>query len=358
MVAAVISALGYLGFTSGQILAGAKLMAGSVIDWAPADMSLTTFSILIIGVVIVAYTVLGGLKAVVYTDTVQWILLIGGLVVFAIPFTLMEVGGLRGLREALPPSHFSLLNVSPLTFLNWFITIAPIWVVGMTLYQRMFATRSVRDAQKAWFIAGLFEYPAMAFAGVFLGLMSRVLFPGVDAELGVPMLLTSVLPVGLTGIVVASYFSAIMSTADSCIIASSGNVVGDIIQRSPWRLEGTTLQVRASQVTTLVLGFAAILIASRFVMVLDAILQAYAFLVAGLFVPTLGAYFWPWATSKGAFWGMLTGGTTTLVLLVTRAPSPLGLDPSFWGILVSFLFFLPISLLTRNSEGTVPSSHA
>lgn len=358
LVAAVISALGYLGFTSGQILAGAKLMAGSMIDWAPAGMSVTTFSILIIGLVIVVYTVLGGLKAVVYTDTIQWIILIVGLVAFAIPFTLMEVGGLRGLREALPPSHFSLLHVSPLTFVNWFITIAPIWVVGMTLYQRMFATRSVRDAQKAWFIAGLFEYPAMAFAGVFLGLMSRVLFPGVDSELGVPMLLTSVLPMGLAGVVVASYFSAIMSTADSCIIASSGNVVGDIIQRSPWKLEGTRLQVRASQVTTLVLGLAAILIASRFVMVLDAILQAYAFLVAGLFVPTLGAYFWRGSTAQGAFWGMLTGGATTLALLVTGAPSPLGLDPSFWGILVSLFFFLPISLLTRNPEGKVRSSHA
>lgn len=345
LVAAVISAVGYLGFTSGQVLAGAKLMAGSMINWAPPGMDVITFSILIIGVVIVVYTVLGGLKAVIYTDTVQWIVLMVGLVAFAIPFTLHEVGGIRGLREALPASHFDLFNVAPLTFVNWFLTIAPIWVVGMTLYQRMFATRTTRDAQKAWFIAGLFEWPAMAFSGVILGLMSRVLFPGIDAELGVPMLLTSVLPMGLAGIVVASYFSAIMSTADSCIIASSGNVVGDIIQRSPFKLKGHRRQVRASQITTLALGAAAILIASRFVMVLDAILQAYSFLVAGLFVPTLGAYFWHRATGRGAFWGMITGGTTTLFLLVTRTPPPLGLDPSFWGILVSALFFVPVSLL-------------
>jgi SSS family solute:Na+ symporter len=314
-------------------------------------MDLTTFSILIIGIVIVVYTVLGGLKAVIYTDTVQWIILIVGLVAFAIPFTLLEVGGLPGLREALPQSHFSLLNLSPLTFVNWFITIAPIWIVGMTLYQRMFATRSVRDAQKAWFIAGLFEYPAMAFAGVFLGLMSRVLFPGIDPEMGVPTLLTAVLPVGLAGIVVASYFSAIMSTADSCIIASSGNLVSDLIQRSPWKLQDARKQVRASQIATLVLGLTAILIASRFAMVLDAILQAYAFLVAGLFVPTVGAYFWSRATGPGAFWGMITGGTTTLLLLVTGAPSPLGLDPSFWGIVVSLLFFVPISLMTPVPAG-------
>ncbi len=345
MVAAVISALGYLGFTSGQILAGAKLMAGSMINWSPPGMELTTFAILIIGTVIVVYTVLGGLKAVIYTDTVQWIVLMLGLVGFAIPFTLLEVGGIAGLREVLPRSHFDLFHLTPLQFANWFITIAPIWVVAMTLYQRMFATRTTREAQKAWFIAGLFEYPFMAFAGVILGLMSRVLFPGIDAELGVPMLLATVLPMGIAGIVVASYFSAIMSTADSCIIASSGNVVGDIIQRSPWKLEDHKAEVRVSQVVTLLLGVVAVLIASRFAMVLDAILQAYSFLVAGLFVPTLGAYFWDRASPRGAFWAMVIGGGTTLGLLVTGTTPPLGLDPSFWGILVSTVIFIPLSLL-------------
>ena len=356
LVAAIISAIGYLGFTSGQILAGAKLMSGSMIHWSPAGMSETTFATLIIGGVIVAYTVLGGLKAVIYTDTVQWIMLMVGLIFFALPFTLIKVGGLHGLRAALPASYFSLFHVRPLTFLNWFITIAPIWVVAMTLYQRMFATRSVRDAQKAWFIAGLFEWPAMAFAGVGLGMMSRVLFPGIDAELGVPRLLTHVLPAGVTGIVVASYFSAIMSTADSCIIASSGNVVSDVLQRSPWRLANTPALVRASQLATLGVGVLAILIASRFTMVLDAILQAYSFLVSGLFVPTLGAYFWRRSTGEGAFWGMICGGGTTLTLLITGATPPLGLDPSFWGILVSALVFVPVSLL--QSDATAPGEEA
>lgn len=346
LVAAVISALGYLGFTSGQILAGAKLMSGSLIDQAPWGMDVQTFAILLIGVVIVGYTVLGGLKAVIYTDTVQWIVLMFGLVVLALPFTLHEVGGVRGLVEALPPDHLSLTNVDPLTFVNWFITIAPIWVVAMTLYQRMYASPTVRDARKAWFIAGLFEYPVMAFSGAALGMMSSVLFPGIDGELGVPMLLTTILPAGLAGIVVASYFSAIMSTADSCLIASSGNLVSDVLQRSRWRIGEQSVLVRASQAATLLVGVGAVVIASRFTMVLDAILQAYSFLVAGLFVPTLGAYFWKRASARAAFWAMLAGGSTTLALLLTGVPSPLGLDPSFWGILVSAAVFIPLSLAT------------
>jgi SSS family solute:Na+ symporter len=48
VVAAIISALGYLGFTSGQILAGAKLMSGSRIDWAPPEMDVMTFFVLLV----------------------------------------------------------------------------------------------------------------------------------------------------------------------------------------------------------------------------------------------------------------------------------------------------------------------
>lgn len=354
LAAAVISALGYLGFTSGQILAGAKLMSGSLIDGSPFGMDPQTFAILLIGVVIVGYTVLGGLKAVIYTDTVQWIVLMVGLLFFALPFTLHEVGGISGLVAKLPADHLSLTNVSPLTLVNWFITIAPIWVVAMTLYQRMFASPTVKDAQKAWFIAGLFEYPVMAFAGAGLGMMSRVLFPGIDGELGVPMLLTTMLPAGLAGVVVAAYFSAIMSTADSCLIASSGNLVSDVLQRSPWKVTGQKRVVGASQIGTLAVGAGAVLIASRFTMVLDAILQAYSFLVAGLFVPTLGAYFWKRATSRGAFWAMVFGGGTTLALILTGAQSPLGLDPSFWGICVSAAIFVPLSLLGGEARAPAP----
>lgn len=354
LVAAVISAVGYLGFTSGQILAGAKLMSGSLLDAAPFGLDTQTFAVLLIGVVIVGYTVMGGLKAVIYTDTVQWLVLMLGLVGLAIPFTLREVGGLSGLADALPPGHLSLTNVDALTFLNWFVTIAPIWVVAMTLYQRMYASPTVRDARRAWFIAGLFEYPVMAFSGAALGMMSRVLFPDIDGELGVPMLLTTVLPVGVAGVVVASYFSAVMSTADSCLIASSGNLVGDVLQRSRWRIRDERLLVRASQGATLLVGLVAVLIASRFTMVLDAILQAYAFLVAGLFVPTLGAYFWKRSSATGAFWAMIAGGGTTLVLLLGGVPSPAGLDPGFWGIVVSASVFVPLSL--RSAPASEPSA--
>ncbi len=360
LLAAIISAIGYMGFTGAQVLAGAKLASVTVITRAPFGLSPLQFSLYVIALVTILYTAIGGLKAVIYTDTVQWIILLAGLILVTIPVVLWgELGGIASLRENLPPEFFSLGNIAPVTFINWMFTIVPIWLIGMTLYQRMFACRNEQEARRAWFIAGIFEYPVMAFMGVFLGMCARVMFPEVESEMGLPLLITHTLPVIVTGIVVASYFSAIMSTADSCLMAASGNVVNDIIVRRLRHPLADKTMMQLSQTATLVIGLLAIIIASSFEKVLEAILFAYSFMVSGLFVPTLGAYFWKGATAAGAFWGMIAGGTATLLLQlgVAGLPPPLaglGLEPSVYGIGVSAVVFVTVSIFTRPQVGGQP----
>jgi SSS family solute:Na+ symporter len=190
----------------------------------------------------------------------------------------------------------------------------------------------------------------MAFAGVALGMCARVLFPDVESEMGLPMLIREVLPIGVTGIVIAAYFSAIMSTADSCLMAASGNFVNDILQR--YLLPGASQRalIRISQAATLVIGVLAVLIAAQFEKVLDAMLYAYGFMVSGLFVPTLGAYFWKRSSAAGAIAGMLGGGLLTTLLQVKALPLPAAmaawkLDPACYGLALSALLFVAVSLL-------------
>jgi SSS family solute:Na+ symporter len=350
-LAAVISGIGYLGFTGAQILAGAKLMSATLFEKALFGLTPLEFSLYFIGFIIIAYTVLGGLKAVIYTDTVQWIVLLTGLIFFAMPLTIIKIGGFSSIKAALPAEFFTLTNISAVTFINWLVTIVPIWLIAMTLYQRMFAVKDVKDARKAWYIAGFFEYPIMAFVGVFLGMCGRILFPEADPEMGLPMTIKHVLPIGATGIVIASYFSAIMSTADSCLMASSGNFVNDLYKRHLIRNKPEKHYIKTSQLATLLIGIMAIVLASRFKMVLDAILYAYAFMVSGLFVPTLGAYFWKRRSSIGAFWGMLSGGLLTLLLIILNAELPFGLDATLFGILLSAVVFISVSLLFPDQKG-------
>ena len=350
LVAALISGIGYLGFTGAQMLAGAKLASATILQTNPFGMNPITFALLVIGVVTILYTVIGGLKAVIYTDTIQWILLLSGLIFVTIPATLIKIGGVSALKENLPPEYFSLSNISPVTFINWMVTIIPIWLIGMTLYQRMYACKNEKEAKKAWYIAGFFEYPVMAFTGVFLGMCARVVFPESEPEMALPTLIRDVLPAGVTGIVIASYFSAIMSTADSCLMASSGNFVNDIVERYFVKHISDKTSIRLSMLATLIVGTLAVLMAAQFNTVLNAILYAYAFMVSGLFVPTLGAYFWKKASSAGALAGMLTGGILTLLLLtkvfvLPEGMSKLKLDASVYGIVFSAITFVCVSLL-------------
>lgn len=355
LLAALISGIGYLGFTAAQMLAGAKLASATILQSNPFGLDPVQFALLVIALLTVLYTMLGGLKAVIYTDTVQWIVLLAGLLLVTVPVTLWKIGGLGTLGASLPPDFFSLSAIAPSTFINWMVTIVPIWFVGMTLYQRIYACRNEQDARKAWYIAGFFEYPVMAFTGVFLGMCARVVFPEADPESAMPMLISSVLPVGVAGIVTASYFSAIMSTADSCMMAASGNFTNDLLFRAKGGLKGGEVShLRISMLATLLIGLLALLLASRFTTVLDAILQAYAFMVSGLFVPTLGALFWKRGSSSGALMAMAGGGSLTLLVLseVLQVPAPLnelGLDPTVYGILFSALLFLGGSALFPDS---------
>lgn len=344
--AALISGIGYLGFTGGQILAGAKLAAGSVfLDMTAYDPM--SFSLFIIAVVILLYTVLGGIKAVIYTDTIQWIVLLGGLMFLGFPFALYELGGWEAVKAQLPASHFSLTNISFVTLVNWAFTIIPIWFIAMTLYQRVYASPNVKEAKRAFFIAGFFEYPLMAFVGVGLGMLGRVAFPESDSEMALPLMLNSVLPIGVTGFLMASYFSAVMSTADSCLIASSGNFTGDIILLFFKRKLTTKTVIRISQVVTLVVGVLAFLLASTFQSVLDIVLQAYGFMVSGLLVPTLVAYFSKKTDALAAGVSMVGGGGFTLTCILANIELPFGLDPTVYGLTLSAILYFTVYYLKK-----------
>ncbi len=341
LIAGIISAISYLGFTSSQILAGAKL-ASSTFDGLTLERAL-----FLMGAIAIVYTALGGLKAVIYTDTIQWIILMTGLIFVALPFTLQQVGGWETVKETLQSDFLSLGNVSWQQLVNWGFTIIPIWFVGMTLYQRIYAARDRRTAQRGWFIAGLFEYPLMAFIGVTLGMLSRVAVENgiiagftagtIDPEMGLPLLLKTILPVGFLGIVMSVYFSAIMSTADSCLMASSGNILTDVIGKHKHKNS-----LRYSQLLTLGVGVLALLLALKMENVLELMLLSYAFMVSGLIVPVLAALFTRNPSSRAALLSMIAGGTATTLLVLFNVPLPWGLDANIFGISFSLVVYLII----------------
>jgi len=215
LIAGIISLIGYIGFTSSQVLAGAKLAAATF----PAIT--TVEAVLLMGVVIIGYTVLGGLKAVIYTDTIQWIILMFGLIVIGIPLGYIKVGGWQAIVAYLPDNFLSLTNISFVQFFNWLITILPIWFVGMTLYQRIYASKDEKTAKEGVVHSRLVR---MACNGVY-GDYSRAVGQGsvrsghvyciwlcsgssIDEEIGLPLLLAHIFPSWIDG---AAYVLLLLS---------------------------------------------------------------------------------------------------------------------------------------------------
>ncbi|MBT29223.1 MAG: sodium:solute symporter [Thalassobius sp.] len=357
LVAGIISAIGYIGFTSSQLLAGAKLASATF-----PEVDLNT-ALIIMGVIAVVYTGIGGLKAVIYTDTIQWIILMSGLIFLGIPFAYEAVGGYEVIRETLGDDFFSLSNITWQQLANWAITIMPIWFIAMTLYQRIYASKSEQHAKKAWFIAGLFEWPLMAFMGVVLGLFSRVAYENgmfeeigyavgssIDAEMGLPILLNSILPAGLMGLMLSAYFSAILSTADSCLMAASGNVQTDILEKLFNLKQDTKSQLKVSQMVTIAIGAVALVLATTMTNVLEMMLYSYAFMVSGLLVPILVALYGKSPNSQAALLTMILGGTITVVLIVAEIPLPFDLDANIFGIAASAIIYFVVDKVSQPAE--------
>ncbi len=354
LVAAVVSIIGYVGFTSSQLLAGAKLASASF-----DGVNLET-ALVIMGALAVIYTSIGGIKAVIYTDTFQWIILMVGLFFIGVPMTYFKLGGWDVISKLLPREFFSLTNLTWIQFFNWMVTIIPIWFVGMTLYQRIYACPDEKTAKKAWHIAAFLEYPLMAFMGVILGMFSKVaLLSGVfseigaqnfDPELGLPLLIKYIFPVGLMGLILASYLSAVLSTADSCLMAASVSVINDVLAKLFLKKKEHQSSLVIGQLVTLVIGGLSLLLALHMESVLNLMLSSYSFMVSGLLVPIIAAFFFHSQNSLAALLSIISGGGLTLFLQFSNTELPYGLDANIFGISLSLVVFFVTQKINQRDK--------
>jgi len=347
-VAAVVVGLAWFTFVGGQVIAGGKLLQVTL------SMDLT-LAVLLSGSVILAYTVMGGLKAVIYTDVFQFVVLFIGVLFIAVPMGLIEVGGLSGITAyfSASPDTVSMIQwdaVGWKTALGWFFAIFPVWFISIAAMQRIVSARDERTARWSFFLTGVpIEWPLFAVGTTLIGMMARMLMPDLeDAELATPMLILELLPAGLAGIVIAAYMAAVMSTADSALIGPVAIFTNDIWRKRIRPHASNRSLVRVARVATIVLGVLAIGIAYLVPNVLDLILYAYTFGAAGLFFPMLGLLFWRRTTAKGAFWSMLAGGASAVAW--SAAGEPHGFAASYAGWVIGLPVLVIVSLMTEHSR--------
>jgi len=232
---------------------GMSLYAGAVVFHAFFGINVLT-SILIISVITAIYTVLGGLKAVVVTESVQTIILILGAIVltgFALA-ALPEhgVSTLAELKAHLKPGQLNMLHSRESlgllgeggfeSGLTWYACLLGYPVLGLwywcsdqTIVQRVLGAKSRHSAQMGPVFAGFLKILPV-FILVFPGVLAYVLFKdiiGADANQTLPVMIDLLLPTGLKGLMAATLLAALMSTIAAALNSSATLVAVDIVKR-------------------------------------------------------------------------------------------------------------------------------
>jgi SSS family solute:Na+ symporter len=288
--------------------------------------------------IVITYSTIGGMKAVVLTDIVQFLILS-----VAIPLTLFlgiqYVGGLGQIRSAVPPAHFTVLgdHYTIWTFLSLFLT----FILGETLVppylQRLFVGKSAKEAARGTLYSGLFSIPFFAIAGA-IGLVALALKPDVDPTLAMPFVIHEVLPIGLKGIVIAGIISIVMSSADSFLNSASVSFVNDLLiplGRAPRTERGRLL---TAKIVNLLVGTIALVFALSIHSILDILIYAYNFWAPVILVPLAAALFGIKATQKTFLIGAV-GGLIGVLVWNRLLEQPGGVDGLVVGVFTNAAAF-------------------
>ncbi|MEW6545859.1 MAG: sodium:solute symporter [Bacillota bacterium] len=304
-----------------------------------------TASMLVGGAIVLAYTTSGGMWAVSITDAVQFTFMTIGIFFLALPLGLAKVGGWAALTAKLEPHYFSLTNIGGKTILAYFLLFFFGIIIGQDIWQRVFTARNPRVARTGTILAGLYGiFYGVAMA--IIGMVALVLFPKLpDPQYALPMVAIHALPPGATGILLAAAISALMSTADGCMLASSTVLVTDLILPLSRRQFTDQDKQRLVRLFTFLAGLVAIVCAVWIQDILAALDLAYALLSGAIVVPIVAGFYWKRATWQGAMWAIGLGSLAVIVGLAREGLS--ATNPIIYGIITSIVVLVAASLLTR-----------
>jgi SSS family solute:Na+ symporter len=259
---------------------GMSLYAGAVVFESFFGINVYV-SIVLISIITAIYTVIGGLKAVMVTESVQTIILIlGALLLTCYGVVELEKHGITSValfRSSIKVGQLKMLHsaasvraLSPAgadTGLTWYAVLLgyPVlgiwyWCTDQTHVQRVLSARSMDDAQRGALFAGALKLLPV-FILILPGVIGYVLFRdliGSNANMTFPILIKELLPTGVKGIVAAAMLSALMSVIAAALNSSATLISVDIIKRFRPKMPDKGL-VRAGRISAVLVMLAAIL---------------------------------------------------------------------------------------------------
>jgi len=273
------------------------------------------------------YTAFGGLKAVVYTDALQAIILIVGCSILTymlfddLDFSWSEV------TKSVPDDHLSVIKPIDDPTLPWLGTLVGVpllgfwyWVTNQYVTQRVLAAKSIEHARWGAIFGGFMKILPL-FIMVLPGAMAISVIPNIEnSDMVFPTLISEVLPVGVVGIVMAGLISAILSTVDSTLNSTSTLIVVDFIKPKKPNLTPQELAKygRITTVVTMMISAAWAPFIADFGGLWSYLQQMFSIIVPPIAVIFLVGVFYPSAGGTSAFITLLSGFAIGIGMFVLR----------------------------------------
>ena len=320
--------------------------------------------IVVTSVAIVLYSMLGGMKAVIWTEAIQGIILIGGALVcmFILLFD-MPGGPVQTFSIAMEDGKFSLgsfgSSLSESTF--WVCLIYGIFTnlqnygIDQSYVQRYHTAKNEKEAKFSALFGGYLFIPVSAvFFMIGTGLYAfykvhpGILPDGVGADYVFPFFIVNELPVGLTGLLIASIFAAGMSTIATSVTSSSTIILTDYYQRFR-KHAGNRERMLVLKLSSVGVGVAGILVAFAFMSVQSA-LDAWWALASIFSGGMLGLFLLGYISKKARNFDAVLGVVCGVILVCWIVISPFvhaNLAIVFGTLLIFLVGFLSANLFNK-----------
>jgi SSS family transporter len=341
-VAAVVILVATVVYIQAQIVAGGLI--GNIVFGLEPALGMALFTL-----VLLAYTAVGGMIAVVYTDLLQLAIMVLGAVV-ALPLALRHLDGLPGLLEYVEAMRPGALDWGGLPG-------ALLFTLGLSFFLgsvatpeklvRLYAMRDMRTIRRG-ILFTILVVTGVNLIATTLGLAAIVYFPVLPTgDLAMPVIARAVLPPLVGSLMLAAITSAMMSTVDSLLIVAGSALSEDLYQNLVHPQASRRRRLGVARLGIGVVGTVPLLLTLGGVgqgeLVQFIVLLFTTLMAASFFAPVVGGVLWRRANRQGAMAAMIGG---VLVVVLWRLYGPAAIDPVLPGFLASAALLVLVSLAT------------
>ena len=248
-----------------------------------------TLSMVAGGGIVILYTFVGGMWSVTMTDIVQFVVKTVGILILAPIFCISAAGGWDALMAQVPESFLSVGSMGFDKSFSYVVLYVPGLIIGQDIWQRIFTAKNEKVSKRGTIGAGIYSI-LYALATVIIGMSVAVLLPHLDDPQNAFVVgVSTFLPVGVRGLVLAAAMAATMSVSSGTILASSTILYNDLYARfAKKRLK--LGEVAVTRLFALLIGVVVMVCSLWINDVLVGIDICYGYLSGCVFVPLVASF--------------------------------------------------------------------